>query len=132
MALNPFARPNLAVTDLPPAGASDSGKVLTADETGVPYWATPSGGGGDSGVVVVNDVDGTLDKTWKEIHDSMASGNIVIVPFVDEGIGISMGIVTSALNVDHLYGLWFPWQTMQDAPAYACDSATGYPVVNDG
>ena len=39
MALNPFARPNLAVTDLPPAGASDEGKVLTADETGVPVWA---------------------------------------------------------------------------------------------
>ena len=39
MALNPFARPNLAVSDLPPAGASDAGKVLTADETGVPVWA---------------------------------------------------------------------------------------------
>ena len=43
MALNPFARPNLAVSDLPPAGASDEGKVLTADETGVPVWANPSG-----------------------------------------------------------------------------------------
>lgn len=37
--MNEFARPNLAVTDLPPAGASDSGKVLTADEIGVPVWA---------------------------------------------------------------------------------------------
>lgn len=39
--MNEFARPNLAVTDLPPAGASDSGKVLTADATGVPIWAVP-------------------------------------------------------------------------------------------
>lgn len=42
MAMNPFARPNLAVTDLPPAGASDKGKVLTADATGVPVWADPA------------------------------------------------------------------------------------------
>lgn len=38
MAMNQFARPNLAVSYLPPAGASDKDKVLTADATGVPVW----------------------------------------------------------------------------------------------
>ena len=40
---NMFSRPNLAVSDLPPASASDSGKVLTLDNNGVPGWANSQG-----------------------------------------------------------------------------------------
>ena len=29
-----------------------------------------SGGGSGGGVLVVTDTDGTLDKTWQEIHDA--------------------------------------------------------------
>lgn len=31
-------------------------------------------GGGGGGVLAVHNVDGTLDKTWKEIVNAMASG----------------------------------------------------------
>ncbi len=37
-----------------------------------------SGGGGSGGVLVVTDTNGTLDKTWQEIHDAMLSGGAVI------------------------------------------------------
>lgn len=43
--------------------------------------AGQSGGGGGSsggGVLVVHDNDGTLDKTWQEIHDAMLTGGAVI------------------------------------------------------
>lgn len=36
------------------------------------------GGGSGGGVLVVHDVDGTLDKTWQEIHDAMFVGGAVI------------------------------------------------------
>lgn len=32
--------------------------------------AEASGGGTGGGALIVNDVNGTLDKTWKEIHDN--------------------------------------------------------------
>lgn len=32
--------------------------------------ASSGGGGTGGGVLVVHDVDGTLDKTWQEIHDA--------------------------------------------------------------
>lgn len=37
-----------------------------------------SGGGSGGGVLVVTDTNGTLDKTWQEIHDAMLSGGAVV------------------------------------------------------
>lgn len=36
------------------------------------------GGNSNGGVLVVHDIDGTLDKTWQEIFDAMLSGGAVI------------------------------------------------------
>ena len=52
--------------------------------------AVPSGGSGGSGggafvigITNEDDVD-TMDKTWKEIHDAMASGQIAIILVVED------------------------------------------------
>lgn len=37
-----------------------------------------AGGGSGGGVLVVTDTDGTLDKTWQEIHDAMLLGGASI------------------------------------------------------
>lgn len=50
-----------AVTDV------DAGKVLTVNNSGVWVAQNPASGGG---ALVVTDTNGTLDKTWQEIHDA--------------------------------------------------------------
>lgn len=37
------------------------------------------GGGSDSSVLVVHDVDGTLDKTWKELWDAINAEKLVLL-----------------------------------------------------
>lgn len=37
------------------------------------------GGSSGGGVLVVHDVEGTLDKTWQEIHDAMESSLVVVL-----------------------------------------------------
>ena len=72
------------VESLPSVTAEDDGDVLTV-VSGAWAKATPSGG-----VFVVHDeYDGesgtdTLDKTWKEIHDALASGKFVPIVFINE------------------------------------------------
>lgn len=64
--------------------------------------ALGNGGGGSSGggVLVVHDVDGTLDKTWNEIHDAMLGGGVVIeedgsiLATVEVGAGKSYYVIT--------------------------------------
>ena len=82
-----------------------------------------SGGGGTGGgVLVVHDVSGTLDKTWKEIADA-ASAGIMPVLFVDcNGEHGDAGVLLSYYVQDGAYivelGTW----------PYAADSASGYPT----
>ena len=84
-----------------------------------------SSGGGGGLVVHVN--DGTLDKTWQEIHDAMASGRSVVV---DYGDGIRTRLVISAdLDVD-LYTV--VTMAYDEAYSYAADSIDAYPSHDDG
>lgn len=65
-----------AASGLPTVSGDDNGKVLTVVEG---EWAPAAGGGGGSGVLVVTENDGTLDKTWQEIYDAMLSTGAVFV-----------------------------------------------------
>ena len=87
--------------------------ILTSLENG--------GGGSGGGVLVVHDVNGTLDKTWQEIHDAMLSGGAVI-----ETDGSRNQSVTIITEVDYdkrggEYGVLGKTQ-------YTAFSADGYPV----
>lgn len=81
------------------------------------------GGGSGGGVLVVTDTDGTLDKTWQEIHDAFVSRGVVIVNgnFQSSviGVGNSRGdyTVTVAIQAN-----WSP-------DPYITDSADGYPTA---
>lgn len=63
-----------SVFDIDDALAADLiAKGIVADA------ATYFGGGGSGGgVLVVTDTEGTLNKTWQEIHDAMLSGGAVV------------------------------------------------------
>ena len=73
--MNEFAKPNLAVDQIPPSSSLDAGKALVVGESGVPGWAEVGGGSG-GGALVVNCAydeetgEDVFDKTWAEINDA--------------------------------------------------------------
>lgn len=111
-------------SELPSVGTSDKNKFLhTNESTGALEWAE---GGSGGGVLVVNvDENGTLDKTWQEIHD----GGFGVVemdrnneknyyPIITVGQGISQYYVIVIYSGESLAKLRFK-----------ATSADGYPVV---
>ena len=80
------------------------------------------GGGGSSGgggVLVVNDVSGTLDKTWQEIHDALLVGSVLVV--VEDVVGVTQDIVNNV--TENHYAV----KTISDGQ-YRASSASGYPA----
>ena len=105
---------------LPKITDADDGKVLTAN-SGVWVAQNPSSGGG---VLVVADTEGTLDKTWQEIHDAMLSGGAAIV--LDDNTAesvVSVGIEKGDYSLIVLNVSDSEWYT------YAASSADGYPTL---
>lgn len=106
-----------AVTDV------DAGKVLTVNNSGVWAAQTPASGGG---VLVVTDTDGTLDKTWQEIHDAMLVGGVVL-SLGDTRAAIISGVDYNSRDESYIVS-WCNAGTYQISN-YAASSADGYPVA---
>lgn len=77
------------------------------------------GGGTSGGVLIVTNTDGTLDKTWQEIHDAMLSHGAV---FISEGGGVtSFNFAgTTPMGIYHV--------DTAEGDEFYTDSADGYPV----
>ena len=103
---------------LPEVTSADAGKVLAVDNSGVWVAQTPASGGG---VLVVHDVEGTLDKTWQEIHDAMLSGGAV-VQTNETGVYI-------VIDADVGKGTYHV--ACAGIGEYAASSASGYPALSD-
>lgn len=79
--------------------------------------------GGGGGAFIVNDVEGTLDKTWQEIFDAMST-SVAFVSYKSE-TEIDYGIVEAAIN-----GGSDEYTINAGAIGmYTTDSADGYPAV---
>ena len=104
-------------SELPAVDAvSDAGKVLTVVDGA---WAPAAASGGGGGVLVVHDVDGTLDKTWQEIVDA----DLAVVRSDGETVGSAT--VIPSWEVDSGY-----YNIYAGGDSYTADSASGYPVKN--
>lgn len=122
--MNQFARPGLAVTQLPSFNENDKGKVLTINsESGALGWEEGSGGGGSGGGVLVlhEDESGALDKTWQEIADSdLCILNYYGAKMIQYGVAEPIG--------QGKYKVFF-WDFYESSQAvYEADSPTDYPV----
>ena len=115
--------------ELPAVAAADKGKYLhTNESTGALEWAE---GGSGGGVIVVHDVDGTLDKTWQEIRDAFVSGGVRIVKEDEYGAEFVVIVIGTESGDDSggwaVYtsktGNWHP-------QPYATNSADGYPTIS--
>ena len=78
------------------------------------------GGGSGGGVLVITDTDGTLDKTWQEIHDAPLS------VLRQEGEYLFYIVVTA--EEDSTFIVVFSSITDNATAIYTASSASGYPV----
>lgn len=77
------------------------------------------GGGSGGGVLVVHDVDGTLDKKWQEIHDVDFAVVVTTVP-AGKHVGICTSVTKNRDQTEFIVGT-----TEND---YTASSADGYPT----
>lgn len=80
-----------------------------------------SGGGSGGGVLVVRVAGGTLDKTWQEIANAVASTGAVIV-LENEGAVISAEVIMSAYRDGEE-----AYTVNVNGASYDTSSASGYP-----
>lgn len=107
-----------APSGLPSTASASAGDVLSLNNSKEAVWTTPSSGGG---VLVVTDTDGTLDKTWQEIHDAMLSGGAVIQ---DDGASVNL-----VLRV--LWGKGTYIVECGSFGSFETASASGYPTLSE-
>lgn len=91
------------------------------------------GGGGSSGggVLVVHAVDGTLDKTWKDIATAATSG-VVVMTFSDR-TDLSVNLLVGVFADEGDYGVVFADfadETVRNV-SFITDNEDGYPTVSD-
>ena len=107
----------VAPTALPAITPDDAGKVLTANDSGVWVASLPSSGGG---VLVVTDTEGTLDKTWQEIHDA----DLAIIRITDVNNEMFKMVTMAIIRKNNTYDIVDMYET-----TYSASSASGYPVL---
>lgn len=109
---------------LPAVTSDDNGDVLTVVEG---QWAkaAPSGG-----VLVVTDIEGTLDHTWQEIHDAA----LAVLKYNDG----NESCILNGAEVDDGYYLSFAsfigdgaGGTTVELYTYVAESADSYPTAYD-
>lgn len=84
------------------------------------------GGSGGGGVLAVHDEDGTLDKTWREIIDAVASTGAVIV-WENDGTVMSTHIITSC--EENLFTQKFIVSVADTDSYYEADTESDNPVL---
>lgn len=82
------------------------------------------------GIMVINDTDNTLDKTWQEIYDAMAQGILCVVR-KDDGT-LEGGIEAYIVTLVYLSGEEYNVGISKDERTYTASSATGYPGISIG
>lgn len=88
-----------------------------------------SGGGGSGGGILVAHLDTTtyaIDKTWKEVHDAMVDGIIVLIPFVEDDVAFNY-IAVSAVIRNGGYRIECD---VSGEVSLVTDNANGYPVLS--
>ena len=108
------------------------GDVVTSEKLNHMEDGIANSGGG---VMVINDTDNTLDKTWQEIYDAMAANTFCVIKYVSQGIGGSGMInylVTKATNdeIAGTYRISALFEHNADR-IYSTTSATGYPTGSE-
>ena len=112
-----------APSGMPSVTEQDAGKVATVNNSGVWVAANPSSGGG---VLVVTDTNGTLDKTWQEIHDA----DFAVVLAYRSGLDATVHMPVNFCNEEKdTYNVACLLQGT--TVYYAADSTSDYPTLDE-
>ena len=112
-----------APSGMPAVTEQDAGKVATVNNSGVWVAANPSSGGG---VLVVTDTNGTLDKTWQEIHDA----DFAVVLAYRSGLDATVHMPVNFCNEEKdTYNVACLLQGT--TVYYAADSTSDYPTLDE-
>lgn len=109
-------------SSLPDTPAEDGTYALqntVSSGTGTLSWASGSSGGG---VLVVHDVEGTLDKTWQEIWDAAGTGPAYVL--ISDSTERDLDSITAVLANSHRL-------STASGVFYEAESANDYPVLSD-
>ena len=109
-------------SELPTVTSDDNGDVLTVVE-GAWAKAAPAGGG----VLVVTDTEGTLNKTWQEIHDA---GFAVGYGISETADGLCISSSVGEEGGIYYIGFLDLANIAVDMRIYVTDSASGYPALS--
>lgn len=85
--------------------------------------AVEIGGGSGGGPLVVTDTNGTLDKTWQEIHDAFVTGSVRI----QIGTNLTNVRTVGYSSREGSYGVMCAEYSSNKT--YSTDSASGYPAL---
>lgn len=77
-------------------------------------------------VVHMNNISGTLDKTWQEIHDTLTNGKLVSILTSGSNF-INMMLINTAGFASNEY---YVGMDGSDGTVFITDSANGYPVLD--
>jgi hypothetical protein len=106
---------------------ADTGKTIALIK------ALSGGGGSGGGVLVVTDTEGTLNKTWQEIHDAGAAIISLTNNAQSKSWYIVTGVVSSPAFIVYACLPGVNGKTGEpenDFRRYRGDSADGYPILN--
>jgi hypothetical protein len=132
--MNEFAKPNLAVDQIPSSSVSDSGKALVVGQNGVPGWAEV-GGGSSGGVLVVNYQDENedlLNKTGLEIVNAAKTTAVLLVDdSLEDPDTLELSVFTLGRigkdSSDNRY--WFSFYSVSDSSLdFHCATLDDYPA----
>lgn len=100
----------------------ETGDTITAEKLNkLEQGVANAGGSTGGGVLVVHDVDGTLDKTWQEITDAMLSGGAVVAFDNPTSVKVVTEVFNNAIGYCVVFGELF----------YASETSDGYPTNQD-
>lgn len=103
-----------------------NGDVITSAKLNNMEQGIANAGGGGGGALFVNDVEGTLDKTWQEIFDAMSETIVAILKNDGDTEKYSF-MVVDAYADEGEYGVIA--KTAASDATYIATSADGYPTM---
>ena len=107
------------------------GDIVTSEKLNHIEDGIANGGG----VMIINDTDGTLDKTWQEINDAMKAGTFCVVKkekqMLDDYFVYNYPVVQAKIaTIAGTYNVNATFYGGDDME-YTTTSATGYPESNN-
>ena len=109
-----------------------TGDVITANKLNHIEDGIANGGGTSNLYITLSSDDGSMDKTWQEIWDTMTGGGLCFILFDNVGQdNFGFEYYVNGVTGDPSYEVSTYDPIHNEVVSFTADSADGYPVMND-